>query len=228
MGAVRVGVFGGTFNPIHFGHLQIARDIQKLFSLSQVRFVVATMPPHKRFEDLIAFTHRYAMVSLAVAGTSSFIPSMTELEPQASPYSVDTMGKLSRGLRRNRGGLYFIAGGDSLMEVKSWRESEKLLTSYNFIFVMRPRIGQIDPGDVLPAKAIPLVRDLTGLKRIEVQRRIANESVDKSRIYLVDIGAPDISATQIRNLASSGKPIHRMVPGPVREYIRKLHLYGER
>ncbi len=228
MGAVRIGVLGGTFNPIHFGHLQIARDVRRLFSLSHVHFVVATMPPHKRREDLIAFTHRYAMVSLAVAGTPSFVPSLTELEPKASPYSIDTMGKLSRGLRRGEGVLYFIAGGDSLVEVKSWRESEKLLTSYNFIFVMRPGVGQIGPGDVLPEKAIPLVRDLTGLRTVEVRRRIAEESVDKSRIYLVDIGAPDISATQIRNLASSGKPIHRMVPGPVGEYIRKLHLYGER
>jgi nicotinate-nucleotide adenylyltransferase len=223
-----VGVLGGTFNPIHFGHLQIAQDIQGIFSLSQVYFVVSAMPPHKPFEDLIPFTHRYAMVSLAVAGAPSFIPSLIELEPQASPFSVDTMSKLSRCLGPDRSILYFIAGGDALLEVRSWRESEKLLTSYNFIFVMRPGTEPIVPGAVLPEKAVGRVRDLTGLRRVQMRRRIVGESVDESRIFLVDIGAPDISATHIRSLASSGKSIHRMVPRPVREYIRKLHLYGER
>ena len=227
MGIVRIGVFGGTFNPIHFGHLHIARNLQGLFSLSQIHFVVATMPPHKSLEDLIPFAHRYAMVSLAVAGAPSFIPSLIELEPQASPFSVDTMHKLSRSLRRDRHILYFIAGSDSLLEVKSWRESERLLTAYNFVFVMRPGSASADPGEILPEKAVAGVRDLTGLRQAQMRRRIAEESADGSRIYLVDIAAPNISATQIRQLTSSGKSIHRLVPGPVREYIRKLHLYGE-
>ncbi len=228
MGVVRVGVLGGTFNPIHYGHLHIARNIQELFSLSHVLFVVSAVPPHKPLKDLIPFAHRYAMVNLAIAGTPSFIPSLIELEPRASPFSVDTMGKLSRRLGRDGSVLYFIAGGDSLAEVKSWHESKKLLRSYNFVFVMRPGIGPVIPANVLPGNAVARVRDLTGLRRVQMRRRIAEESVDESRIFLVDIGAPDISATHIRNLASSGKPIHRMVPRPVQEYIRKLHLYGER
>ncbi len=228
MGVVKIGVLGGTFNPIHLGHLHIARNIQRLFSLSQVHFVVATLPPHKPQQDLIAFTHRYAMVSLAVAGTPAFIPSLIELEPQASPFSVDTMEKLARCMRPNKGILYFIAGGDSLLEVNSWRESEKLLTTYNFIFVMRPGAAPVVPEDVLPEKAIARVRNLTGLGRARISRRIAEQCGNDSGIYLLDIGAPDISATRIRNLISSGKSIHRVVPRPVREYIHKLHLYGER
>ena len=96
MGVVRIGVLGGTFNPVHNGHLHIARNIQEFFALKQVHFVVATTPPHKSLEDLIPFNHRYAMVSLAVAGVSSFIPSLVELEPEASPFSIDTMDKLSQ------------------------------------------------------------------------------------------------------------------------------------
>ncbi len=228
MEVVRVGVLGGTFNPIHYGHLHIARNIQELFSLSQVFFVVSAVPPHKPLEDLIPFAHRYAMVSLAITGIPSFIPSLIELEPQASPFSVDTMRKVSGCLGRDRSILYFIAGGDSFLEVKSWRESEKLLTSYNFVFVMRSGIEHAAPEDVLPERAVARVRDLTGLRRVQMRRRIAEESAGETRIYLVDIGAPDISATQIRNLASSGRSIRRMVPRPVHEYIRKLHLYGER
>ena len=228
MEVVRIGVLGGTFNPVHIGHLHIARNIQELFALSQVHFVVATTPPHKSLEDLIPFTHRYAMVSLAVAGVNSFIPSLVELEPQASPFSIDTMDKLARRMGLDGSSLYFIAGGDSLLEVKSWRQSEKLLNSYNFVFVVRPGTERIVPEEVVPPKVLPRVRDFTGLKRAQMRRRIAEEVAGESRIYIVDIGAPNISATRIRSLASAQKSIHRLVPGPVREYIRKLHLYGER
>jgi nicotinate-nucleotide adenylyltransferase len=170
---VRIGVLGGTFNPIHSGHLHIARRIQQLFSLSQVHFVVATVPPHKPVENLISFSHRYAMVSLAVADARSFFPSMIELEPEASPYSIDTLEKLSAGVAGKNGALYFIAGGDSLMEVKSWRDSEKLLTSYNFVFAVRPGIDLAHATDALPAQAVSRIRDLRGLKRDEIRRTLA-------------------------------------------------------
>ena len=228
MEAVRIGVLGGTFNPIHIGHLRIARDIQDLFALSQVHFVVAATPPHKSADDLIPFTHRYAMVSLALAGVSSFIPSLVELEPESSPFSIDTMGKLARCMGLDKTALYFIAGGDSLLEVKSWQQSVQLLDSYNFIFVARPGIERVVPGDALPERVLPRVRDFTGLDRNRMRRRIAEEVAGECRIYIVDIGAPDVSATQVRSLASSQRAIHHLVPEPVREYIRKLHLYGGR
>jgi len=228
LGVARIGVLGGTFNPIHFGHMHIARSIQALFSLSQVHFVVATMPPHKRPEDLIPFEHRYAMVSLALAGQPSFIPSLIELEPKASPYSIDTMNKFVRHVGQNQSILYFIAGGDSLLEIKSWRDSEKLLKSHNFVFVVRPGTNPIIPQDVLPAEAAARVQDLTGLRRVQMRRRIVEAGEGRSQIYIVDTDAPNISATQIRNPISSQKSIRRMVPGPVSEYIRKLHLYGGR
>jgi nicotinate-nucleotide adenylyltransferase len=223
-----VGVLGGTFNPIHLGHLHIAKQIQKLFSLSHVHFVVAATPPHKSPRNLIPFAHRYAMVSLAVAGTASFIPSMVELESKPSPYSIDTMRKLARILAVDKGSLFFIAGGDSLLEINTWRQSEKLLNLYNFVFALRPGIERINPDGILPAKALRRMRDFRGLSRVQVGRRLAKETGDGTRIYLVDIDAPDISATKIRRNVSLHKPIHRLVPGPVGEYIRKLHLYGGR
>jgi nicotinate-nucleotide adenylyltransferase len=222
----RIGVLGGTFNPIHCGHLHIAREVQRLFSLSQVHFVVATVPPHKGPEDLVPFMHRYAMVSLATTGIPGFFPSLVELEPQASPFSIDTLKKLARPAGGNEN-LYFIAGGDSLHEVKSWRSSEKLLSSYTFVFAMRPGAQGAGPKNALPSKAARRVMDLRGLGRNQAKRLIAQQK-GESRMYLVDVGAPDISATRIRILASAGKSLHRMVPGPVGKYIRKLHLYGGR
>jgi nicotinate-nucleotide adenylyltransferase len=226
--SLRLGVLGGTFNPVHMGHLHIARSVRRLFSLSEVLFVVAARPPHKPLDALIPLMHRYAMVSLATAGEPSFVPSLIELEPQASSFSFDTMSKLARQVARANGVLYFIAGGDSLLEVKSWRRSERLLTAFNFVFVVRPGTGPVDPKEALPSKAALRVCDLTGLERAEMKRRIAKEDAAENRIYIVNVGAPDISATQIRERAGMGKPIHRMVSRPVREYIEKLHLYGGR
>lgn len=221
----RIGVLGGSFNPIHLGHLHIAAEIKQLFALSQVHFVVATEPPHKAPEELILFQHRYAMVSLATEGTPSFIPSLVELEPKISPFSVDTMKKMAGYARREKGILYFIAGGDSLAEVKTWRESEKLLNSYNFIFALRPGTGPVNPGDALPPKCAARVLDLTNKSRGTV-RRITNEQGRANRIFIVDVHAPDISATQIRRLVSLKKPVHGLISEPVHEYIRKLRLYG--
>jgi nicotinate-nucleotide adenylyltransferase len=226
LGVFRLGVLGGTFNPIHQGHLHIARSVQDLFSLSEIRFVVATVPPHKSPENLIAFTHRYAMVSLATSGESSFVPSLVELEPQTSPYSVDTMRKISSGAGLNQGEIFFIAGGDSLHEVMTWRESESLLTSYNFVFVCRPGAEAGDFRSFLPDAVLPRIRDLTGLGEIDFRRHIEEDSLSQNRIYIVDADAPDVSATRIRSLAAEGKDFRSYVPLPVYDYIQKLRLYG--
>jgi nicotinate-nucleotide adenylyltransferase len=229
LASIRLGVLGGSFNPIHFGHLQIAKSCQRLFSLSQVHFVVSSSPPHKSPSEIVPLMHRYAMVCLATSRKASFIPSLVELEPQASPFSIDTLSKLGRYVERRKGILYFIAGGDTLNEVKSWRESEILLTSYNFIFILRPGSKGADYEEILPERSIPLVRNLCGLGRVQMRRRISEEERSgENRIYIVDLDAPDISATQIRVLAGAGKSVKSAVPAPVRDYIRKLDLYGEK
>ncbi len=228
MAARKLGVLGGTFNPIHLGHLHIARSAQRLFGLERVYFVVAASPPHKPLQDLIPLAHRYAMVSLATAGSRSFIPSLVELEPPSSPYSVHTMDKLACRDAGDGDGLYFIAGGDSLAEVSTWRESDRLLSSYNFIFVTRPGAVLAEPASMLPAKVIPKVRNLAGLGPRLLRRRIRSEVAQGgSRVFIVDMEALDISASQIRCLASRGRSIRHLVPPLVHAYLKKTHLYGE-
>jgi len=226
LGIQRLGVLGGTFNPIHLGHLHIARSVQKLFSLSKVLFVVSAAPPHKPQKSLIELTHRYAMVSLATSGETQFLPSLVELEPNASPYSVDTMDKIVRNFDHDSGEIYFIAGGDSLHDVKSWRESEKLLTSYNFIFVLRPGIDAVNFRDFLPKKVCERVCDCTGSDRTQIRRHIEEDRYGTNRLFIVDVHAPDISATGIRQLAASGRNFSDSIPNAVAEYIKKLQLYG--
>ena len=227
MGTVGIGVLGGTFNPIHRGHLHLAKSVQSLFALPRVYFVVSQAPPHKRAEGLIPFAHRYAMTALAVEKEISFIPSMAEMEPEPSPYTIDTLDKLARVEKQNR--LFFIAGGDSLLEVASWRESERLFAEYNFIFVTRPWDGRIDAEKCLPADVFRRMRDLTGMDRAQAKRNISKEPKDENRIYIVDAKAPDISSTRIRAFLSAkggDRAVRRMIPPAVRGYIRKLCLYS--
>jgi nicotinate-nucleotide adenylyltransferase len=236
---IKVGVFGGTFNPVHRGHLHVAQGVQSLFGLSRVYFVVAATPPHKRPDEVTPLAHRYAMVCLATAREVSFVPSLAELEPEPSPYTIDTMKKMERLVPAGKGAggadapaasrLFFIAGGDSLLEVSSWREGGRLLDGYNFVFVARPGATPMAFEKCLPAGVLGRVRDLTGLDRKRARSKIAAEPAGESRIYLVDAQAPDISATKIRELAAAkggDRAMRKMLSPAVRDYIRKTNLYG--
>jgi nicotinate-nucleotide adenylyltransferase len=222
-------VFGGTFNPIHLGHLHIANRAQRLFGLSRIYFVVATEPPHKRGGELPPLSHRYAMVSLATAGYPSFVPSLLELEAPASPYTIHTMGKLARQTGNKGKMLYFIAGSDSLNDICSWKDSEELLSSYNFIFAVRPGIRLKNLSACLPKPVQARVYDLTEISPRQISEEVRSRtSASRSSIFIADLGELDISASGIRKLAAGGKSLSHLVSPPVQEYIQKLKLYGER
>ena len=225
----RLGVLGGSFNPIHLGHLHIAQRSRELFGLSQVHFVVASVPPHKPPQDLISYTHRYAMASLATSGVAGCLPSPVELEPPASSYTIDTLAKLARRLGVTGKELFFLAGGDSLLDVAGWHDSTTLLLSYNFVFITRPGVPVPATDAALPQEAASRLVDARGLDSGRMQEMIAaGLAAADSRIFLVDAGAPDVAASQVRQLASLGRRIDHLVPASVLEYIQKQHLYGER
>lgn len=228
MTETRLGVLGGSFNPIHFGHLCIARRIRDLFRLQTVHFIVAATPPHKPVGGLVPFAHRYAMVSLALAGSRYFLPSTVELDPPPSPFSIHSLEKLDQRSRGEHARLYFIAGGDSLLDVGAWHESERLVASYDLIFVTRPGIEIADPASLLPRDARDNVLDLRDRRPAEIRAAIRGaESSAERHVYLLDVGAPDISASEIRRQVAAGRPVDRLVPARVREYIDKLKIYGE-
>jgi nicotinate-nucleotide adenylyltransferase len=225
---LKIGVLGGTFNPIHLGHLHLASRAQRLFGLSRIYFVVATEPPHKKGEDLPPFNHRYAMVGLATAGCRSFIPSAVELEKPASPFTIHTMGKLASQTGSKKKMLYFIAGSDSLNDISSWKESDELLSSYNFIFAVRPGMRLENPCDCVPKSAQARVYDLTKFKPRQVMEKVRMGTLQgRSSIFIADLGALDISASRIRKLAAGGRNLRHLVSPAVQEYIQKLKLYGE-
>jgi nicotinate-nucleotide adenylyltransferase len=226
--ANRVGVLGGSFNPVHNGHLHLAACSRDILGLNEIHFVVAGIPPHKPPENLIPFHHRYAMVSLATAGCSGLLPSQVELEPPASSFTFETLAKLARRFDMSGEALYFIAGGDSLLEVAGWHRSELLLRSYNFVFITRPGVNLVNPRSVLSDSAAARVIDCRNLAQDHARAvAAAGMAATGCRIFLLDAGAPDIAASRVRALAAAGKPIGHLVPATVSEYILKLHLYGE-
>lgn len=223
-----VGVLGGSFNPVHNGHLHIASAVREAFQLAEVHFVVATNPPHKSERSLLPLAHRYAMVCLATSGVRAFVPSLLELDPPASPFSIDTLGKMTQTRSVAGRDVVFIAGMDSLLELKTWRNSQALLETYSFVFVGRPGFSPPPVEKLLPAGTARLVVDLRGLGPASRRKKIsACRAAQENRIYLADIGAPDISASTIRQRVRSGSRYEHLLPAPVNAYIKKLHLYGE-
>jgi len=218
----KIGVLGGTFNPIHHGHIHLAARVQRLFGLSAVHFVASALPPHKSHENLVRLEHRYAMICLATSGRAAFVPSLAELDPPASPFSIDTLGKIARTAGTDGTSIYFIAGGDSLAEVAGWRDSRRLLSTYNFVFAVRPGFPLSAPGRCLPPGLADRVVDLRG-RSSPCSVRPAEPS-----IFLVDVAARRVSSSEVRALASAGRDTTRLVPAQVRNYILKLNLYGER
>ena len=150
---MNVALFGGTFDPIHRGHLAVAKAAQREYGIKQVLFVPSGAPPHKSGQTLTPFIHRYAMVAMATAGEEGLVASLLE-SPEAlgdnPAYSIDTVRRVRAGLKRNDR-LFFIIGIDAFLDLAKWREPVALLRETEFIVASRPGYSLGDIGDALPA-----------------------------------------------------------------------------
>ena len=220
-------LFGGTFDPVHRGHLEIARAAAKKYKLQRVEFVVSDAPPHKRQQPITPYLHRYAMVALAVSGHKAFSPSTLEApEPGISGtqvhYSVDTVRRVKSTLRKSDR-LFFLIGMDAFAEIATWREAEALLRECEFIVVSRPGYRLADLGRALPPALQPGTQVLKALDRTKAARELVHAGVT---IHLLDGVNEPASATNIRKAVAQGRPLNRLLPPQVAEYIKKMNLYG--
>ncbi len=194
MSAGRLGVYGGSFDPVHWGHLHVALLAREAADLDEVLFVPAARPPHKPDRDLSSGEHRLAMLGEALAAEPRTSISTLELEAGGPRYTVDTLSRIRA--ERPDAEVHFILGLDSLRDLSTWREPERILGENRLIAVNRPGL---DRGGVDPALA--------------------------ARCRMVEGNPFAISSSEVRRRVAAGLDIRHLVPGPVAVYISKHGLY---
>src|SRR5689334_3186689 len=214
----RFALYGGTFDPVHTGHLEIARRVSALFEIEKLLFIPAQMAPHKIGRPVTAPIHRYAMLALATENDPQLLISTFELDAPDRRYTVDTIDHFQR-LFGAECELFFIMGADSWSEITTWREWQRLLTMTNHIVVTRPGFAPTTAHVGAIAERVVDLRSGKGGKG----------ALGRQGIFFTDVVMNDASATNIRRLASEGRTeeLNGLVPGPVLEYIRKYGIYRE-
>ena len=214
----RIALYGGTFDPVHIGHIEIARRVLQLFEIEKVVFIPAQMAPHKIGRDVTEPIHRYAMLALATQDDPQLTISSFELDDPDRRYTVDTIAHFQRVLG-DEAELFFIMGADSWSEITTWREWERLLTMTNHIVVTRPGY---EPLTTHVGAVGERIVDLRGIK-------ISRKGAKAQSIAFTDAVMKDVSATKIRRLASEGRTdeLTDLLPPAVLEYIKKYGIYRE-
>ena len=201
-GNVKIGLMGGTFDPIHVGHLVTAEEARQQFDLTNVIFVPTGMPPHKNSAMISLPEHRYLMTTLAVMSNPHFFVSRIEIDQKKPTFTIDTVKHYS-SWKNPAPEIYFITGADAILEIFTWKDYEELLNLCTFIAVSRPGYS---------------------LERF-------HESLDKTsskmrqKVHLLEIPALAVSSTFIRERVTLGKTIKYLTPEPVEQYIKKHELY---
>ena len=218
MGATRAAIYGGTFDPVHNGHLKVARGVQKLFELDEVILIPACVPPHKRGAGITPAFHRFAMLTLATEHDDRLLVSTVELDQPERPYAVDTVARMQESLGSDCR-LFFVMGADSWSEITTWREWQRLLMMCDHIVVTRP--GYRLPIDAVRGQVV----DVRGKEAAAVQASI--NGLQSPQVFVTDSVFEDVSATAIRATARNGKltELTTMVPPEVAKYIEKYELY---
>ncbi len=201
-GSPNIGIMGGTFDPIHVGHLVTAEEARQQFDLNYVIFVPAGIPPHKETETISLPEHRYLMTTLAVMSNPAFIVSRFEIDQKTPTYTIDTV-KHFQNSQNPAPNIYFITGADAILEIFTWKDYEELLRLCTFIAVTRPGYS-LDHFHETLEKNAPLLRQ---------------------KVHLIEIPALAVSSTFIRERVALGKTIKYLTPEPVEQYIKKLELY---
>jgi nicotinate-nucleotide adenylyltransferase len=245
---MNIGLFGGTFDPIHRGHLALARAARERCKLSRIFFVSANVPPHKQSQPLSAFAHRYAMIALATAQEKDFAPSLLEAPEDsdfrgskkdgagkdgtskektrvAKPnYTVDTVKRLKHSLKK-ADQLFLLVGIDAFADIATWHQAEALFRECEFVVASRPGYSLADVANALPASLRPR-QEVT--RPFQKQAATGDLVLKGVTIHLLDDVYQPVSSTVIREAAAAGKPLTRFVEPAVADYIKKVGLYKGR
>jgi len=201
-GKRRIGISGGTFDPIHYGHLIIAEEIRESLSLDKIVFIPVGLTPHKKVGHVTEACHRYNMVCEAISTNPFFEVSRIEMDREGYTYTIDTLRQLKE-IYGDDTELFFIIGADVLFDLATWKDYEQVFSMCDFVAVSRP-----------------------GYKRSEIAREVKRlEKKFNARIHLADARLIEISSTLIRENVKKGKSIKYLVPEAVERYIYEKGLY---
>ena len=207
-----MGVFGGTFNPVHYGHLRSALELVEQLSLEQLRLMPCAVPPHRE-APLCSAEHRAAMVELAVSGEDTLSCDDRELRREGPSYTLDSLLELRAELGAERS-LCLVMGCDALLNVRSWHRWQELLEYAHIVVLARP-------GWQLPGEGE--VANWLATNRLDDRRLLAQRAA--GGIVLEELRPLDISSTEIRKYLKEGRSARYLLPEPVLEYIRQHKLY---
>jgi len=198
----RIGLFGGTFDPPHLGHLILASEAKSQLGLTRLLWTVTPDPPHKQDQLITALEHRLAMVRLAIEDDPSFELSEVELDRPGPHYTLDTIRLVAQ--QNPEAEIVPVIGGDSLQDLPTWHKPRELVYAAHWVGVMRR------PGEEVNLEQ--LERELPGIK---------------SKVHYVDAPLLEIASREIRSRVADGRPFRYYLPNPVYEYINEHHLYRE-
>ena len=218
---MKLGLLGGSFNPVHNGHLAIARQTREALGLDKILFIPTSHPPHKPNGSLAPAQDRYEMVRLAIASDSSLAISDVEIRRPGKSYTIDTI----RLLQQEYGAqtqLFFLIGLDAFLDFPSWRDPLTLLTLCSFVVLSRPGLSfrSLSTVALLPPIPYPSLADLDAgrISRIEAQ-------IGTQRLICLKLPPSPISASDIRARVRQGLPVANLLPPLVESYILHHHLY---
>jgi nicotinate-nucleotide adenylyltransferase len=234
---MNIGLFGGTFDPVHRGHLALARAALEQYKLHRIHFVPANIPPHKQRQPLSPFVHRFAMLALATAAEKAFVPSLLEApeegvtpirrdrpekdRPEKPNFTIDTIRRLKQTFKASDQ-LFLLIGMDAFADIAKWHQAEALFRECEFVVASRPGYSLADVANALPESLRP---------RPEVTRPFHKQPatgdlvLKGATVHLMADLHQAASATAIRQAAAAGKPLGRFVDAPVADYIKKMGLY---
>jgi nicotinate-nucleotide adenylyltransferase len=215
---VRIGILGGTFNPIHLGHLRSAEEVRERQHLDRVLFIPSATPPHKKQSEVVTAAHRVAMVRSAIRGNPWFRVSSLEIDRTGRSYTVDTLDALRRTHPRHR--FAFILGADAFREIATWKSYSRLFELCDFIVTSRPPCDEIRLRALIPVAAR---KDFCYRPRRNVLEHRSGHEIVFQRIS--DFA---ISSSDIRDRKRRGESIRYLVPPTVESYITRHKLYGRR
>ena len=214
IGHRRLGVLGGTFDPVHFGHLDAGDAAQSALGLDEVRLIPSHDPPHRAVDPRASAFHRFALVSLAIAARPSWRVSDVEVARPGASYSVDTLRALhAEGWSAAQ--IFFILGTDAFAEIATWRQFPDVLDAAQFVVVARPGVT-LDEALSRTPQLRPRMR----------QPADASVLTGETGVFLVEARTRDVSSTAIRTRLAAGRPIDDLVPASVARHITAHQLYG--